>query len=281
MNFLRSLPSPLFQILRAARTGLLRLLGPIDRLSRSFSWRRRLPPLWLRRHSAPFGVFSSASREFDELLRPLGLLQPDDLVLDVGCGAGSIVPALARQLGDGGRYIGVDRHSPSIRWCRSAFRADQRLRFECVAAGAPFPVEDGAAGLVLVRSVFTHVREREARRLFQEIRRVLAPGRKAVVTALLFEKGESEALCEQDFPFAAEDGEERWRWKAQPESGVAFERGRFLRILAESGLRVDWFVAGFWPGEKKPRGQDLLFLSYGAGLARIGAPPILPAAKME
>src|SRR5204862_438738 len=105
------------------------------------------------------------------------------LVLDGGCGAGSIVPALARQLADRGRYIGMDSHSPSIRWCRSAFRVDQRLRFEWVAAGAPCPAEDGAAGLVLVRSVFTHVREREARHLFQEIRRVLAPGRKAVVTA--------------------------------------------------------------------------------------------------
>ncbi len=202
-------------------------------------------------------------------------------MLDVGCGAGSIVPALARQLGDSGRYIGVDRHSPSIRWCRRAFRADPRLRFECVAAGAPFPVEDGAAGFVLVRSVFTHVREHEARHLFQEIRRVLAPGRKAVVTALLFEKGESEALCAQDFPFAAEGGEERWRWKARPESGVAFERGRFLRILAESGLRVDWFAAGFWPGEKKPRGQDLLFLSYGTGVVGAAVEPILPAAKTE
>jgi SAM-dependent methyltransferase len=148
----------------------------------------------------------------------------------------------------------VDRHSPSIRWCRSAFRADKRLRFEWVAAGAPLPAEDGAAGLVLVRSVFTHVREGEALRLLKEIRRVLAPGRSAVVTALLFEKGEREALCARDFPFVSADGGERWRWKARPESGVAFERGRFLQIVAESGLHVDWFVSGFWPGEKKPRG---------------------------
>ena len=54
----------------------------------------------------------------------------------------------------------------------------------------------------------------------------LAPGRKAVVTALLFEKGEGEELCARDFPFAAEGGEERWRWKARPESGVEASAAR-------------------------------------------------------
>lgn len=264
MDFLRSIPHPLFYTLRTARTGLLRLLGPIDRLGRSLSGKRRLPPLWLRRHAAPFGVFESAAREFDELLLPLGLLEPDDLVLDVGCGAGSIVPNLASRLGTRGRYIGVDIHSPSISWCRDAFHGDARLRFELVAPGARLPADDGASGLVLVRSVFTHVREPEARRLLEEVRRVLAPGRSAVVTALLFEKGEAEARCASDFPFAAPDGAERWRWKARPESGIAFERVRFLEMVAESGLRVDWFVPGFWPGAERPRAQDLLLLGYGA-----------------
>ncbi len=110
---------------------------------------------------------------------------------------------------------------------------------------------------------------------------MLAPGRSAVVTALLFEKGEKEVLCARDFPFVSADGGERWRWKARPESGVAFERGRFLNIVGESGLRVDWFVPGFWPGEDKPRGQDLLFLSYGVREARITRAPILSAAKTE
>lgn len=272
MRAVRSLPPPAFYLLRGARETCLRLLSPADFFCRLFSGRRLLPPLWLRRRAGSCGLFESAASEMAEVLAPLCLVAADDLVIDVGCGAGAMVPPLLRVLGPRGRYIGVDVDAAALRWCREAFASDARLRFERVGGGGRLPAGDREAGFVLAKSVFTHLLERDARHLLSEIRRVLAPGRTAAVTALLFEPGEGERQSARDFPFASEDGSSRWRWKARPESGLAFERGRFLEMVADAGLRVDSFVPGFWPCAQRPRGQDLLLLSYGAPLVFVPCP---------
>jgi SAM-dependent methyltransferase len=199
------------------------------------------------------------------LVERLGRIAPDDLVLDAGCGAGAMTPMFARLLGPRGRYVGFDLHEPSLRWCRRHFRADPRLRFELSNRGPDwhFPAATGEAGFVLAKSLFTHLQENEARRFFSEIRRVLRPGAVAVVTAFLFESGEGEARAAEFFPFVSPDGSARWRWKAQPESAIAFERSRLLDMIAAAGLRFEWESQGFWPGASVPAGQDVLLLFHG------------------
>ena len=198
------------------------------------------------------------------LIVRLGVVSPDALVLDAGCGAGAMVPAFARLLGPGGRYVGFDIHEPSLRWCRRRFGADPRLRFESSSrAGAVrFPSAGGEAGFLLAKSLFTHLREKEARQFLSEIRRVLRPGAAALITAFLFEPGKGEARAAEFFPFASPDGSARWRWKAQPESAIAFESSRFLGMIAAAGLRFEWQSRGFWPGAPVPVGQDVLLLSH-------------------
>jgi len=133
------------------------------------------------------------------------------------------------------------------------------------------PVGDGEVGFVLAKSLFTHLLEPEARRMLAEIRRVIAPGRSAVLTAFLFERGEGERAAATYFPFTAGSGSVRWRRKAKPQSAVAVERLRFLRWIADAGLSVGRFAPGFWPGESDPRGQDLLVVSDGT--ARLAGLP--------
>lgn len=228
--------------------------------------KRHLPPLWLRRQTGPVDRFESAAREMADRIEALRPVRIDDLVLDLGCGAGAMVPYFARRLGPRGRYVGIDIHGPSIRWCRKRFRGDPRLRFVRVAR-APrnvLPIGDAEAGFVLAKSLFTHLREDEARRLLAEVRRTLAPRGTALVTAFLFERGEGERSAAAHFPFASGGGSIRWRWKARPESALAIERFRFLKWIAEAGLAVERFIPGFWPGAAPPCGQDLLLLSDGA-----------------
>jgi SAM-dependent methyltransferase len=259
------LPRPAFRALRAARSVALRLLGPVDALKRLAQGRADLPPLWLRRHTGPVANFESAAREMAATIVRLGVVAADALVLDAGCGAGAMVPTFARLLGPRGRYVGFDMHEPSLRWCRRHFRADPRLRFESSRRGEAvrFPCAGGQAGFLLAKSLFTHLREKEARLFLSEIRRVLRPGAVAVVTAFLFEPGEGEARAAEFFPFASPDGSARWRWKAQPESAIAFERSRFLGMIASAELQFEWQSRGFWPGAPVPRGQDVLLLSHG------------------
>ena len=257
------MPRPALRALRVARAAALRLLGPLDAVKRLAGGRADLPPLWLRRHTGPVRSFESAAREMTALIERLGVVAPDALVLDAGCGAGAMVPMFARLLGPGGRYVGFDIHEPSLRWCRRRFRADPRLRFESSSRGGAvrFPSAGGEAGFLLAKSLFTHLPEKEARHFLSEIRRVLRPGAAALITAFLFEPGEGEARAAEFFPFASPDGSARWRWKAQPESAIAFKEPRFLDMIAAAGLRFEWQSRGFWPGAPVLRGQDVLLLS--------------------
>lgn len=265
---------PAANLLRLGRTSALWLASPVDGLARRLAGKAPLPPLWLRRHAGPIARFESSARDMASFLDGLGVLGPSDDVLDIGCGPGAMVPELARRLGPGRRYVGFDVHGPSIRWCRKAFAADPRLSFEIATVASPFgsrsggpagdyrfPLEDGGAGFILAKSVFTHLFERDARHYLGEIRRTLKPGRAAVATAFLFDRESPEfADVLRAFPFDA--GAVRWRSRLRPASAVAYEKGRFDAMTAESGLRVQWMSAGYFPGSERLAGQDILLLGH-------------------
>ena len=159
------------EALRRGRNAAYRLASPADRLWRRLVGKPALPPLWLRRHTGAVARFESAARDTAQFLDSLGLVEQGHRVLDIGCGAGAMVPEFARRIGSGGRYVGFDVHAPSIRWCRERYAGDPRLAFELAevasaygaSSGPPassyrFPVGDAEADLVLAKSVFTHLR---------------------------------------------------------------------------------------------------------------------------
>lgn len=272
---MQSLASIAFEFARTGRTALLRALGPLDALHRRLTGRGDLPPLWLRRHAGPVAKFESAARETAQTIERLGLAREGDRVLDIGCGAGAMALHLGRLIGPHGRYSGFDVHAPSIAWARQHFAADRRHRFELAALASPyggpgssveqyrFPADDGACGFVLAKSVFTHLLELEARRYLSEIRRVLAPGRAAMVTAFLFERNSLTGSGRSRlFPCADESGSVRFRSRARPRSAVAYGRAFFFTMLDTASLRVEHEIAGFYPGDTDPpAGQDVLVLS--------------------
>ncbi len=257
-----------------ARTLAYRLAGPAERAWRNASGKDPLPPLWLRRHTGPVARFESAARETAQFLDRLGLVHAEDCVLDIGCGAGAMVPEFARRLGPKGRYVGFDVHAPSIRWCREHYAGDARLAFELAAVasayGSPsgpsatsfrFPLGDGQARLVLAKSVFTHLLEPEARHYLSETRRVLEPGSAAVVTAFLFDaSAPGLPLVHRAFPFGDASGLVRWRLRTRPAAAVAYEKSRFERMVEAAGLRVQWMSPGYFPGTGRVTGQDTLLL---------------------
>jgi SAM-dependent methyltransferase len=237
------------------------LIGPADSFWRRMHGKPSLPPIWLRRHTGPVHLFESAAQETADRIAALDLVRSDDLVLDLGCGPGAMASYFAKRLGPRGRYVGVDVHGASIRWCRKEYRTDPRFRFERASASVQLPVASGKAGFVLAKSLFTHLLEPEARCTLAEIRRALSPGRRGLLTAFLFERGEGEHAAASYFPFTAGSGAVRWKRKANPPSAVAIERLRFLRWIEEAGLSVERFVPGFWPGAPLPGGQDFLVVS--------------------
>jgi SAM-dependent methyltransferase len=256
--------------LRAARTWLYRAASPIDAAWRRLRGRSDWPPLWLRRHTGPVSAFESAARETSEVLDRLGLWTGVRAVLDVGCGAGAMVEQFRRRLPEDGRYVGFDVHEPSIRWCRRRWANDPRLHFELAPVASPygasrgepvagyrFPAANGESDLTLAKSVFTHLAEKEARHYLSEIRRTLRPGRPAVVTAFLYEPGAPGV--ETAFPHPA-GAAMRVRSRARPSAAVAWEKARFVSMVEEAGLRVQWHSEGYYPGRPRRDAQDVLLL---------------------
>lgn len=267
----------LFDSLRLGRTLGLHLLEPFDRLRRTALGRSDLPPLWLRRHAGPLAAYDRAVLGLETWLDRLGLVLPGDLVLDLGCGAGSMALALGRRIGGSGRYIGIDVHRPSIDWAARRFASDARFRFEAIEAASPYgsrrpaparpnalPAANGATQFVLAKSLFTHLLEPETAAYLSETRRVLQPGRAALVSAFLFEPGSraDRGLCPW-FRHPEPGSPVRFRFRHRPQAAVAYERSRFVALVEQAGLRVQWICPGFLPGnDRLPRGQDLLLLGH-------------------
>ena len=262
--------SALADLARLARTAALRLASPADRLLRTLAGRSQLPPLWLRRHTGRVSEFESAARETSAFLERLGLWKDVRFVVDVGCGAGAMVEEFRRRLPPDGRYVGFDVHAPSIRWCRRRWATDPRLVFEIADVASPygsasgarvesyrFPAENGEADLVLAKSVFTHLTERETAHYLSEIRRALRPGRPAVVTAFLYAADDDAARAA--FPYEIGEGV-RVRSRARPTAAVAWEKTRFVSLLEESGLHLQWHSEGYYPGREALTAQDVLLL---------------------
>lgn len=205
------------------------------------------------------------------------LVHPGDRVLDLGCGPGAMVLPLLHRIGPSGSYVGIDVHGPSIAWCRQRFGGDSRCWFELARVASPysqrggipaeeytFPVADGQADFVLAKSVFTHLLPAEADRYLCEIRRALCPGRPAIVTAFLFERGSrTDSGDSRLFRSADPTGRVRWRSQLRPHSAVAYERDDFFKRIEQAGLRVQWLSPGYFPGDAStPTGQDVLILGH-------------------
>ncbi len=261
--------------LRVARTAGYRLLDPFDGLMRSLTGRVGLPPLSLRRHAGPVRDFSTSTEDLFALLRRKGLLTGGMTLLDLGCGPGA-VPLKLEEKGVAVRsYVGVDVHEPSIAWCRERFAGKASFRFELAGVRSPyggsgvlepgeyeFPPGDGAADLVLAKSLFTHLLPDTARRYLSEIRRCLSSEGTCLLTAFVFDGSGGDPPA---FPHHGADTRIRWRRRARPEAAVAYERALFEEMLIAAGLSIAEMLPGFWPGASPVlRGQDTFILKAGA-----------------
>jgi len=125
-----------------------------------------------------FEAFGVVERE---ILIQYGL-QPDDYVVDVGCGSGRLAKPLAQYLF--GRYLGIDVVPELVEYARTLVgRRD--WRFE-VATGLEIPERDGVVDIVCFYSVLTHLLHEQSYAYLTDARRVLKPGGRIVFSFLEF-----------------------------------------------------------------------------------------------
>jgi SAM-dependent methyltransferase len=98
---------------------------------------------------------------------------PGEIVLDIGCGAGTTSAELARRVGDAGRVIGLDVSAPLVAAASARFGGLGNLEFRRDDAATAAP---GAPGADLAFSKFGVMFFGDPEAAFANLRRALKPG---------------------------------------------------------------------------------------------------------
>ena len=121
----------------------------------------------------------------------LGRPAPGDVVLDLGCGAGTDLLVAAQIAGPTGRAVGVDMTTGMLERARASAKEMALGNVEVhESLIEELPVEDGSVDLVISNGVIDLVPDKEA--VFAEIDRVLRPGGRLQLADVVIHKEVSE-----------------------------------------------------------------------------------------
>jgi SAM-dependent methyltransferase len=200
----------------------------------------------------------------DTLIKFSGLT-PESCVLDAGCGAGRAAIPFTTYL-TRGSYEGFDIVPSWIHWCqRNITRKYPNVRFTWVdvyskhynstgqitAETLTFPYNRDTFDCAMLLSVFTHMLPGGVRNYLHELSRVLKPGGRAFITALLLNDESIRGIeaATSVFPLRHKLGDCRVTDPKFPETTIAIPERAALGWCSESGLKLT-IMYGSWPGRR-------------------------------
>ena len=203
-------------------------------------------------------------------------LQPQERVLDIGCGIGRMAVPLTQYLSDAGSYLGIDIVKPGIAWCeRNISSVYPNFNFRHLdlrhplynpegpvsAADFRFPFADDSFDFICLTSVITHIDSAVLMNYAREIARLLAPGGRCFTTAFLVNPPTREKLRCGDGRIAIDpeqEGPEFHADPAAPMAAVAYNEDFLLEKFLRFGRRrLRKPVYGCWSGRQSAVFQDI------------------------
>lgn len=207
-------------------------------------------------------------------------------ILDIGCGTGLLGISAEPYTSGEGTYTGIDVMREDINYCKENFKnknynfihfdiANPRYASNQSKILKAWPIEDNSKDLVTALSVWTHLREEDARFYFKEIYRVLKPKSRAIITFFYLdedyeasltirknERGRFHSTNQMNWVFdkKAYDSEDWFTTKLvkNPEDATAISKKGMETIIKESGLKLIQYNPGNWKEKPGMYFQDIL-----------------------
>lgn len=238
---------------------------------------RFLPVPPAERNFVGDGDFLAIGCEFLRHFVELGGLQPQDRVLEIGCGLGRMAVPLTQYLEPPvGRYTGFDVVAEGIAWARDNIAASYS-NFEFLhldyrnslynPSGSlgegreMLPFSAASVDFVFMTSVVTHLDAGDTAFYLAESARLLRPHGRLFVTAFLMDQLNRQLVQDGKArpPFdSAEPGPTYISDPAHPMAAVAFDLDWFLTTSAAAGLHLVRPIAfGHWSGRTAENFQDI------------------------
>jgi SAM-dependent methyltransferase len=205
-------------------------------------------------------------------------LQPQEDVLDVGCGIGRMALPLTEYLEPSARYEGFDVERGGVDWCREnitpmhpnfrfqhidLFNRNYNPTGEIVPSTFRFPYGDEEFDFAFLTSIFTHMLPEDVERYLCEVGRVLRPGGRCLITYFLLNTESLEQLSAgavpPEFNFAHDFDVFRSTKREVPEAALAYDENFVVRLYEQAGLDAPAIHYGSWCGRKEfVEGQDVV-----------------------
>jgi len=211
-------------------------------------------------------------------LRQWGVLAPDGMVLDVGCGYGRLAYGLLAH-GHAGRYVGIDILPQQIAWLQRhlAPHLPKGSRFVHMDVrndrynpnGKLHPNDVSFSGdlhpdLVTLYSVFTHMYDRDIEKYLSELHKISGSNTYVCMSCFLItpETRALEKAGKSTLPMTHRQSEHCWYFSKQdPLLAIAYDESWMTAMLARTGFVVHTALLGNWCGRTgQPTGQDTLIL---------------------